>query len=563
MATLTEANSWEAGIYQLELTDPVVGGADGLSNLQAKQLANRTLYLKTLVDALGTGKQPLDATLTALAGVVTAANQLIYATGPDAFSTSALSAFARTLLDDADAATARGTLGAQAADATLTALAGVVTAANQLIYATGADTFATTSLSAFIRTLLDDADAATARTTLGIGSVATLTSDVDGTLATNSDTRVPTQKAVKTYVDGLIAAQDAMVFEGVIDCSENPSYPAADRGHTYRVSVAGKIGGAAGLNVEAGDILICTTDGTASGTHAAVGANWGVIQANLDGALLSTAIGVTVQGYDATLAALASVVTAANQLIYATGPDAFAATSLSAFARTLLDDADAATARATLGAQPLDATLTAMASLATAANQMIYSTGADTFALATLSAFARTLLDDADAATARATLGAQPLDATLTAFAALVTAADGLIYSTGADTFAQTTLSAFARTLLDDADAATARATLEALGTTDFTGSNQQLAANGYQMLAGGLILQWGKAGSLAGAGSVTVTLPISFPNAGLNVQCNRASASTGTTHGAINAVFASASQIIIRNGSSDTMNPMWFALGY
>ena len=71
------------------------------------------------------------------------------------------------MLDDADAATARGTLGAQAADATLTALAGVVTAANQLIYATGADTFATTSLSAFARTLLDDADAATARGTLG------------------------------------------------------------------------------------------------------------------------------------------------------------------------------------------------------------------------------------------------------------------------------------------------------------------------------------------------------------------------------------------------------------
>lgn len=46
MATLTESNSWEAGIYQLELTDPVVGGADGLSNLQAKQLANRTVWLK-------------------------------------------------------------------------------------------------------------------------------------------------------------------------------------------------------------------------------------------------------------------------------------------------------------------------------------------------------------------------------------------------------------------------------------------------------------------------------------------------------------------------------------
>lgn len=42
---------------------------------------------------------------------------------------------------------------------------------------------------------------ATARTNLGLGSVATLASDTDGTLAANSDTRVATQKATKTYAD--------------------------------------------------------------------------------------------------------------------------------------------------------------------------------------------------------------------------------------------------------------------------------------------------------------------------------------------------------------------------
>lgn len=62
---------------------------------------------------------------------------------------------------------------AQALDATLTALSGVTVGSNELIYATGADAFAVTSLSTYARSLLDDADAAAARTTLGLGTMAT------------------------------------------------------------------------------------------------------------------------------------------------------------------------------------------------------------------------------------------------------------------------------------------------------------------------------------------------------------------------------------------------------
>lgn len=55
--------------------------------------------------------QPLDATLTALAGLTTVADRLIYATAADVFTTATLTAFARTLLDDAAASNARSTLG--------------------------------------------------------------------------------------------------------------------------------------------------------------------------------------------------------------------------------------------------------------------------------------------------------------------------------------------------------------------------------------------------------------------------------------------------------------------
>lgn len=52
MANLPESSIFDAGIYQLETGDPVVGGAAGIANSQGKSLANRTRYLKDAVDAI-------------------------------------------------------------------------------------------------------------------------------------------------------------------------------------------------------------------------------------------------------------------------------------------------------------------------------------------------------------------------------------------------------------------------------------------------------------------------------------------------------------------------------
>lgn len=59
---------------------------------------------------------------------------------------------------------------------------------------------------------------------------------------------------------------------------------------------------------------------------------------------------------------------------------------------------------------------------------------------------------------------AQPIDPDLSAFAAIVSAANKLPYFTGPAALALADLTAFIRGLLDDADALTARATLEAAG---------------------------------------------------------------------------------------------------
>lgn len=90
---------------------------------------------------------------------------------------------------------------------------------------------------------------------------------------------------LKTYFDGLYLP-NVLIYQGVIDCSGNPNYPAADAGHVYVVSVAGKIGGGSGPSVEVGDMLLCRVDDTAAGTHAAVGASWDILQTNINGAVV-------------------------------------------------------------------------------------------------------------------------------------------------------------------------------------------------------------------------------------------------------------------------------------
>ncbi|HEZ5615605.1 TPA: tail fiber protein [Neisseria meningitidis] len=66
MANLNETAQWETGIYQLETSDPVMGGPDGIDNRQAKQLANRTLWLKKQTEALQTASDDKAAASTAI-----------------------------------------------------------------------------------------------------------------------------------------------------------------------------------------------------------------------------------------------------------------------------------------------------------------------------------------------------------------------------------------------------------------------------------------------------------------------------------------------------------------
>ena len=52
MGKITEQQQWEEDIYLIEKQDKVLGGELGVINIQAKQLANRTNYLKDQVDTI-------------------------------------------------------------------------------------------------------------------------------------------------------------------------------------------------------------------------------------------------------------------------------------------------------------------------------------------------------------------------------------------------------------------------------------------------------------------------------------------------------------------------------
>lgn len=183
------------------------GGSDPVTLAQS-QITNLTTDLAN--------KQPLDADLTAIAALASAADKLPYATGAQTWALADLSAFARTLLDDAAASNARATLGlvigtdVQAQDAELAALAALVSAADRLPYFTGSGTAALATFTAFGRSLVDDADATAGRTTLGLGDAATKnTGTTAGTVAAGDDSRFTTITANRQTVSYTLVAADA------------------------------------------------------------------------------------------------------------------------------------------------------------------------------------------------------------------------------------------------------------------------------------------------------------------------------------------------------------------
>jgi len=200
-------------------------------------------------------------------------------------------------------------------------------------------------------------------------------------MASDSATHLATQQSIKAYVDSQVTAQDldfqadtggalsidldseTMTFTGgtgidtsgsgnavtfAIDSTvatltgtqtlTNKSIDASQlTGTVDNARLDQQLQDVAGLAVTDGNIIV--GDGTNFVAESGVTAR----------ASLGVSIGSDVQAYDAGLASIAGLTTAADKAIYTTGSDTYAVTDLTAFGRSLIDDADASAARTTLG----------------------------------------------------------------------------------------------------------------------------------------------------------------------------------------------------------------------
>ncbi len=304
MGNLNETEKWEENIYQLETSDPVLGGADGISNRAPRQLANRTKWLK----------KKTEEAAQSLAEHVRSRNH------PDA----TLTAKGFTQLSSATNSTSE----------TLAATPKAVKAAYDL--AAGKAPVSHTHPWSQITGV--PAASLTAKGTVQLSSATD----------SQSETEAATPKAVKIAYDlarGKYTAQDATTTrKGTVQLSSATDSQSETEAATPKAVKAA-------YDLAAGKAPVSHTHPWSQIT--------GVPAASL------TAKG-TIQ--------LSSAINSTSEILAATPKAVKAAYDLAN------------------GKQPADATLTALAGLATAADRLPYFTGADRAALATLTAIGRAII---------------------------------------------------------------------------------------------------------------------------------------------------------------------------
>ena len=171
----------------------------------------------------------------------------------------------------------------QAYDATLAGIASQTVAINRILYTTAEDTFSTSEITGFGRSLIADSNSTEGRATLGLGSLAE-----QNTI--NNDDWSGTDLSVANGGTG------ASTLTGIVKGNGASAFSAASEGTDYYAP--------GGTDVAVAD------GGTGASDASGARTNFGLV------------IGTDVQAYDADLAALAGLTSAANKVPYFTGSEA-------------------------------------------------------------------------------------------------------------------------------------------------------------------------------------------------------------------------------------------------
>lgn len=457
--------------------------------------SNTTAWQSNLSLVPGTDIQAYSASLASIAGLVIIADKIIYTTGVDTYDTSPLTSFMRTALSSVDAPTAASNL------EVLALSGGTMTGALEL-YGPPA-----TGIEAATRNYVDSVVL-----NIQIACLVAPTADLSGYTYNNGVLGVGA-----TLTAGSNGAFSADGISPIVNnrilvlFQADPSQNGA-----YELTIVGDAGTPAVLTrsadydstseIQAGD-LFTVVDGTTYGTTIWMNSQVNPVtvgttaitfrQLSITGTLLvannlsdvdnpatsrinlGLEIGTDVQAYSDTLQSISPLGTVANVILYTTGTNVWAETSLTSFSRTLIANSSSSGARSTLGlvigtnVQAWFAGLDSIGGLSTSANQMIYTTAFNAYATTSLTALSRTLLAQTTSSGMRSTLGTvigtdvQAWYAGLDSIGALGTSANQMIYTTALNTYATTSLTALARTLLSQTTAAAMQSTIGTVIGTD------------------------------------------------------------------------------------------------
>lgn len=290
----------------------------------------------------------------------------------------------------------------QPLDASLTALAALTTAADKFIYFTGPDVPVAGTVTAFARTFLDD--------TSGSGVLATLSGVSSGELSYGGFGAVDYGKVARYGLNGALSVSDrisifnpsATRFAEIRYLSNTGDYEifipgTATENDAYFVVVPATaqtgdlmywggtgVGGVA-TNGPSGYVLISNGSGNPPTWGQVSGSGGGISDGDKGDITVSSAGAVWTIDSGLNAAKIADGSVSNTEFQYLDGVTSNIQTQLG-------------------NKQPLDATLTALAALTTAADRFIYFTGADTPVTGEVTAFARSILDDTSGSGVLATI---------------------------------------------------------------------------------------------------------------------------------------------------------------